>query len=200
MNKTLLSVIIAVCAIQCAVAQSLDLKGMLGNLVSSDKVSVEKMTGSWCYNAPAVSFKSGNLLKKAGGAAASAAVEKKLAPYFKKAGIENMTLTVDSDSTFTMKVSKATLKGTILPVTDEKSEANFIFNFKAAGKIPLGKMDTYVTTSGSNTMSVMFDVTKLVTIIEKAGTLTGNSTVKGISSVLKGYDGICAGFKLTRDK
>lgn len=200
MNKTLLSVIIAVCAVQCAVAQSFDLKGMLGNLVSSDKVSVEKMTGSWSYNAPAVSFKSGNLLKKAGGAAASAAVEKKLAPYFKKAGIENMTLTVDSDSTFTMKVSKATLKGTILPVTDEKSEANFIFNFKAAGKIPLGKMDTYVTTSGSNTMSVMFDVTKLVTIIEKAGTLTGNSTVKGISSVLKGYDGICAGFKLTRDK
>lgn len=200
MKKILLLALIAVCAVQCAVAQSFDLKGMLGNLVSSDKVSVEKMTGSWCYNAPAVSFKSGNLLKKAGGAAASAAVEKKLAPYFKKAGIENMTLTVDSDSTFTMKVSKATLKGTILPVTDEKSEANFIFNFKAAGKIPLGKMDTYVTTSGSNTMSVMFDVTKLVTIIEKAGTLTGNSTVKGISSVLKGYDGICAGFKLTRDK
>lgn len=200
MKNILLYLVIAVCGIQNAAAQSFDLKGMLGSLVASDKVSVEKMTGTWNYSAPAVSFKSDNLLKKAGGAAASSAVESKLAPYFKKAGIENMVLTVESDSTFTMKISKATLKGTISPVTDENSEANFVFNFKVAGKISLGKMDSYVTMSGSNSLSLTFDVSKLVALIEKAGALTGNSTINGVSSVLKGYDGICAGFKLTRSK
>ncbi len=170
---------------------------LLGNLFGGSKLTVESMTGDWKYKSPAVSFKSDNLLKKAGGAAASAAVESKLAPYYKKAGFQNMTLTVATDSTFTMKVGRVNLKGTI-STAPEGSDANFIFNFKVAGKLPIGKMDTYVSMTGSNSMSVMFDVSKLVTIIEAVGNVSGSSTVKGVTSVLKGYDGICAGFRLTK--
>lgn len=170
---------------------------LLGNLFGSSKISVESMAGDWRYKSPAVSFKSDNLLKKAGGAAASAAVESKLAPYYKKAGFQNMSLTIGTDSTFTMKVGRVTLKGAI-SAAPEGSEANFIFNFKVAGKLPIGKMDTYVSMSGQNSMSVMFDVSKLVTIIEAVGNVSGSSTVKGVTSVLKGYDGICAGFKLSK--
>ena len=170
---------------------------LLGNLFGGSKISVEAMAGDWKYKGPAVSFKSDNLLKKAGGAAASAAVESKLAPYYQKAGFQNMALSIATDSTFTMKVGRVTLKGAI-STAPEGSEANFIFNFKVAGKLPIGKMDTYVSMSGKNSMSVMFDVSKLVTIIEAVGNVSGSSTVKGVTSVLKGYDGICAGFKLSK--
>lgn len=176
------------------------LGGILGNLLSSDKISIQSMSGTWTYNAPAVSFKSDNLLMKAGGSAAASNIESKLAPYYKTAGLENMTLTVNNDSTFTMKLRTTTLKGTISAVTDKDSQANFIFNFQVAGKINIGKMDTYVTMSGNSSMSLMFDVSKLATIIEKVATLSGNSTAKSISGLLNNYDGICAGFKLSKTK
>lgn len=173
------------------------LGNLLGNLFGSSKLTVKSMEGTWAYSAPAVSFKSDNLLKKAGGAAAATAVEKKLAPYYKTAGFDRMQLTVAADSTFSMKVGSITLSGTI-ESAPEGSEANFLFNFKLGGSISLTKMDTYVSMSGTKSLSIMFDVSKLVTLIELAGKVSGNSTVKGVSSVLKSYDGICAGFKLSR--
>lgn len=173
------------------------LGNLLGNLFGSSKLTVKSMEGTWAYSAPAVSFKSDNLLKKAGGAAAATAVEKKLAPYYKTAGLDRMQLTVAADSTFSMKVGSITLSGTIESAPDG-SEANFLFNFKLGGSISLTKMDTYVSMSGTKSLSIMFDVSKLVTLIELAGKVSGNSTVKGVSSVLKSYDGICAGFKLSR--
>lgn len=198
MKKLAISIILAIYAVNGATAQTFDLKSALSSLFSSDKLTVEKMAGDWAYSSPAVSFKSSNLLKKAGGAAASSAVESKLAPYYKTAGLEKMTLTIAADSTFTMKLGRTTLKGTISTVQSESSEANFVFNFKVGGKLPIGKMDAYVTATGANTLSITFDVTKLVAIIEKAGSITGNSTIQGISTLLNGYDGICAGFRLTR--
>ncbi|MCI9607107.1 MAG: DUF4923 family protein [Muribaculaceae bacterium] len=197
MKHLIISIAIALFGLQSANAQ-LDLKSMLGSLVSSDKINVDKISGSWSYSSPAVTFKSDNILKKAGGAAAASTVEAKLAPYYSKAGFTKMTLVIEPDSTFSMKLNRTTLKGTIAPVTDENSQANFVFNFKVGGKLPIGKMDAYVTMSGSNTMSLTFDVTKLVAIIEKAGTVTNNSTIKGVTKLLESYDGICAGFKLKK--
>ncbi|MDE5837507.1 MAG: DUF4923 family protein [Paramuribaculum sp.] len=200
MKKILLLLVLALGCSASLSAQSFDLKGMLGNLVSSDKITVQSMTGTWKYSAPAVTFKSSNLLKKAGGAAASSAIESKLSPYYSKAGLNKVVLTVGEDSTFTMTMNKATLKGTISAVTDSKSEANFVFNFKVGGKLPIGKMNAYVTKVGSNNLSITFDVSKLVSIVEKAGSITGSSTISGITKVLQGYDGVCAGFKLSKSK
>lgn len=173
------------------------LGSVLGSLFGTSSLTVESMTGDWSYKGPAVSFKSDNLLKKAGGAAASAAVESKLAPYYRSAGFEGMSLTIGSDSTFTMTVKRITLKGTISKAP-EGSDANFEFNFKVAGKLPIGKMDTYVSMSGKDSMSLMFDVSKLISIIETVGNVSGSKSVKGVTSLLKGYDGITAGFKLSR--
>lgn len=199
MKHLIISIAVAMMGIQSASAQ-LDVKSILGNLISSDKITIEKISGSWSYSAPAVTFKSSNLLKKAGGAAASSAAEAKLAPYYTEAGLNKMSLTINPDSTFTMTLNKTTLKGTIATTADENSEANFVFNFKLGGKLPIGKMDAYVTVSGSSSMSVTFDVSKLVAIIEKAGAVTKNSTLTSITKVLESYDGICAGFKLSKNK
>lgn len=200
MKKLLLLFVLALgCSVSLS-AQSFDLKGMLGSLLSSDKITVKSLTGTWKYSAPAVTFKSSNLLKKAGGAAASSAIESKLSPYYSKAGLNKVELTIEEDSTFTMKLSKATLKGTISAVSDSDSDANFVFNFIVGGKLPIGKMNTYITKVGSNNLTITFDVSKLVSIVEKAGSITGSSTISGITNVLQGYDGVCAGFKLTKSK
>lgn len=163
------------------------------NLISTDNLEIKDIAGSWEYSAPAVSFKSDNLLKKAGGAAAATSLESKLSAYYKYANIQSLKLEIKEDSTFTMKFKRTTLKGDI--TKDE--EGNFYFNYKVAGRINIGTIQTYLTKSG-NTLDVTYDVSKLIKLIEKVGTYTGNSTVKGISSLLNEYDGVTAGFKMKK--
>ena len=144
------------------------------------KTKIADMVGTWQYKSPAVSFKSDNLLKKAGGAAASAVV-----------------VTVAADSSFTMKVKMVTLKGKITTDVPKGSEASFMFDFKIAGKMSIGKMEAYVSKSGNN-LSLTFDVTKLMNLISKAGSISGNSSLKTLSKLLESYDGMCAGFELRK--
>lgn len=177
--------------------------GGLGSLLSgvanalgmgSSSLTVDKLVGTWNYSAPAVSFKSDNLLLKAGGAAAAQQVENKLAPYYKTAGLTSLVLTINADSTFTFKARMATFNGTI---SRNNETGNFVFKFKAFKKFNVGSMESYIVMNG-NKMELTFDVSKLMTLVEKAGTLTGNSTVKGLSALLKQYDGMTAGFELQR--
>lgn len=170
------------------------LGGLLSGLLSTDKIEPESMVGSWDYSSPAVCFQSDNFLQKAGGAAAASAIEEKLAPYYKTAGITSLKLTVNDDLTFAMQVRRATIKGTI--TKDENGE--IFFNFTALGKIKLGSMKAYITMSGKESMSIMFDVSKLISIIKTVGSVSGNSTIKSASALLESYDGICAGFKLSK--
>lgn len=177
--------------------------GSLGGLLSgvanalglgSSSLTVDKMVGTWNYTNPAVSFKSDNFLLKAGGAAAAQQIESKLAPYYKTAGLTSLVLTIAEDSTFTFKARMANLSGTI----EKNAETgNFIFNFKAFKKINVGSMEAFIVMNG-NKMELTFDVSKLMTIVEKAGSLTGNSTIKGLSTLLQQYDGLTAGFELQR--
>ncbi|MDE6489619.1 MAG: DUF4923 family protein [Muribaculaceae bacterium] len=172
------------------------LSGLLSGLLSTDDIDPASMVGTWSYSSPAVCFQSDNFLQKAGGAAAATAIEEKLAPYYKTAGITLMTLTVNEDHTFAMQVRKITLKGTI--TKDENGD--IMFNFTALGKISLGSMKAYVTMTGKESMSIMFDVSKLMTIVKTVANVSGNSTIKSVTTLLESYDGICAGFKLSKQK
>ena len=73
------------------------LGSILGNVLGNDKITPADLVGSWKYSAPAVTFKSDNMLKKAGGAAASATIENKLKPYYTRAGVDHIVLTVNND-------------------------------------------------------------------------------------------------------
>ncbi len=180
-----------------------DKSGGLGDLLSgvanalgvgSKSLTVDKLVGTWKYDSPAVTFKSDNFLMKAGGAAAASQVESKLAPYYKMAGLNALVITINSDSTFTFKANLATLSGTI---TKDAESGNFIFNFKALKKINVGSMESYIVMNGSK-MDLTFDVSKLMTLLERVGNLTGNSSIKTMSALLNQYDGITAGFTLTK--
>ncbi len=178
------------------------LSGLIGNLISTDKVSVTSLAGSWSYDKPAVTFKSDNLLKKAGGAAAAAAAEEKLAPYYRKGGLDKLCLSIESDSTFVMSVKSIKLKGKF-EAAEEGSDANMkmVFDLGPLKAISsLTAVDAYVTTSGKDKMGLTFDVSKLIVIIRTLSSISGNATIKGVSSLLEQYDGVTAGFELKRDK
>ena len=107
--------------------------------------------------------------------------------------MSNFTLTFNNDSTFTMKFNAASLSGTISKVSDSEFE----FNFKALKKINIGKLNSVITKSG-NTLNVTFDASKLITLVSKVASITGNSTIKSASSLLSSYDGLNAGFELSK--
>lgn len=170
------------------------LGGLIGGLLSTDKVKPQSMVGTWKYTSPAVSFKSEDFLAKAGGSAMAGTLEGKLAPYYKTCGLDKLELIVNEDMTFTMKSGRLSASGVI--ETDGQGEV--YFNFKAFNKINIGKMKAYINMSMGKNMSLMFDVTKLMVIIKAVGSVTGSSAIQGITSLLDGYDGICAGFKLAK--
>lgn len=166
-------------------------------IIPSKTVNVEYLTGEWKYKKPAVAFKSDNFLAKAGGVAAAAKIESEIEPYYKKVGLNKMTLKVEADSTFVMKLSKGQLTGTITTEGDADNPT-LMFSFKLLGKIPVGSMQAYVNAESNSTMSITFDVSKLLTILEKVAGFTGNSSLQALSKLMNNYEGMTAGFKMTK--
>lgn len=168
--------------------------GGIANLLGKTDVTIADLEGPWDYSKPAVAFQSDNLLKKAGGAAAAGVIEDKLAPYYEKAGLTSMKLTIAADSTFTMKLKMTSLKGTLV----KDDDGNFVFQFKALGKVNIGHATSVITKTGNN-ITVTFDASKLITLVSKIAAISGNSTVKSVSSLLESYDGLNAGFELSKE-
>lgn len=176
-----------------------DTGSILGNLLegvfSSSNITVEDMQGTWKSTGPAVCFQSDNFLQKAGGLAAAAAIETKIKPYYEKYGLNNAVMTIDANGNFTLTASKITLKGNI----KQKNGADkgvFDFNFTVLGKIQLGSVTTYVQKT-SNSMDVMFDATKLKSILSKLTQYLSIDILKSMGSILDSYEGLCVGFKMS---
>lgn len=171
---------------------------VLSGVLSSSNLTVEDLAGEWKSNGPAISFKGDNFLKKAGGVAAAAAIKSKIKPYYTKYGLDNSTLSIDKKGNFEFKFNKLTLKGTIEPDTKATEKGVFLFRFKAAGKVNLGAITTYVQKT-SKTMDVMFDATKLKNFVSVVAKYSGNSMAKTFSSLLEQYDGLCVGFEYRQE-
>lgn len=172
--------------------------GLVQAIAGGGQVSIKDLEGTWRYSKPAVSFKSDNLLQKAGGAAASAVIVNKIEPYFKRARIDQSEVTFAADSTFTFRLGKLNLKGTIAPSTEEgASKDQFVMSLTSKiGKKALGHVDAYIKKSGKN-LEITFDVTKLMNLVSKVASATGQSTLKSVSSLLDSYKGLNLGSVMT---
>lgn len=168
--------------------------GAINKLTGNDKLDYADLVGSWIYESPAVSFKSDNLMKNAGGIAASKAVESKIEPYFQKAGITQLNVTFAEDSTFVMQVKRVKLQGTV----EKKGEEDFVFHFKAVGKVNVGQMTAYITEEEPGKISLTFDASRLISLVDKIAQISGNSSMKAASSLLNGYEGMTVGFALKK--
>ena len=168
---------------------------ILGNVIegvfTKSNLTLADIVGEYTAQGPAVTFKSENFLQKAGGIAGAATIESKLKPYYEQYGLNNMQLSIDKDANFTMKIKSLSLKGT---VTRNESEGAFDFNFNVMG-ISLGKFTAYIEKSGSN-LNLMFDATKLKSLISAVAKFTGNSMASALASILDSYDGACIGWKM----
>ena len=96
MKKKFITMAVAIISVFTASlpAKAFDLKdilggnggGIVGNLLegvfTKTDLTTKDLMGVWTTDKPAVSFKSEDMLKKAGGMAAAAALETKLTPYF----------------------------------------------------------------------------------------------------------------------
>lgn len=171
--------------------------GILGDVLSTNKLTVQQLEGTWSYSAPAVTFISDNLLEKAGGAAAAETVEGKLEPIYKLTKLNQLKFTVDSQSNFTIGVGKIKLSGTIVASADENATANFILKFKSLGKSTMD-VNAYVTKSIDSSMTLTFDITKLIAIMQEVSKIAKSSSVTTIVNALARFDGICAGFELKK--
>lgn len=166
---------------------------LINGVISTDNVSVSDIAGTWTYSSPAISFKSSNLLEKAGGTATSTAIESKLSPYFKKAGLEGSKFTFDESGNVTLTLSSGkSIKGTVKQGT---TDGTLLFSFSSLGS-KLGSLTAYVT-KGTQ-LSIMFDVSKLQSLVSAVAKVSNNSTVSSVSTLLSNYEGIYAGFKMSK--
>ncbi|MDD2961824.1 MAG: DUF4923 family protein [Muribaculaceae bacterium] len=205
MKKIIFSTLIIVCSIFSSHnAYAFDLSSLtnaIGNgtvenivngVIGSSDINVADLAGTWKYKAPAIAFESEDILKKAGGVAAATAIENKMAPYYTKAGLANSSITFDSNGNFTLTFKKGKISGTVTKGTN----GVFIFNFAALGKVNIGKMNAYV--KKGTTLEITFEVTKLVGLLSKIATASGNSTATTAIKLLESYKGIYAGFEFKK--
>lgn len=162
---------------------------LIGSILGSfsQQTSSSSIVGTWVYSKPAVQFESDNLLAKAGGTVASNTVVSKLEPYYQKVGITagKFTLTLNSDKTCTYELGGNTYSGTYT----YNSSSNTVTIQGALLTMPTA----YISVSG-NQMALTFDSSKLLSIAQKIGSSSSNSTVSQISQLSTLYDGMKTGF------
>ena len=171
------------------------LSGIVSSLTSTSKFDIADIAGTWSYQSPAVSFKSDDALSKIGGVAAATALENKLAGYYNTAGLNTLVLTVNPDSTFTMKIKAINLSGNI---TKDDEKGNLTFHFSAFGKINIGAVSAIAEKSATNTLTLTFDVSRVISILDKVGSAVKIQSITTITSLLKSYDGLYAGARLKK--
>lgn len=166
---------------------------MIEGVFSSSDLKVSDLAGEWTTTGSAVSFRSEDFLSKAGGVAAASTIESKINPYFQRFGLTNSVITIQTDGSFSMIVKNTTLKGVITKGTNN----NFILSFQAFGKNNLGNVNLYVQKTSSS-MDMMFDATKLKSILTSIASVSKQGLGQSLVSMLNSYEGICVGFKLNK--
>lgn len=168
--------------------------GAVGNVLQSvlglDKVTKSDLVGTWKYNQPGCAFTSQNLLAQAGGEVAAANIKQKLQGYLEKAGVKqsNTQVTFNQDGTFTAKIAGKSWQG------------NWTFdeaNYKITMQGLLLNVNCYAK-KNSNGMGLLFEGSKLLTMLKTMSTLSGNSTAQTIGDLASNYDGLRIGFDMTK--
>ena len=166
---------------------------IIEGVLSTSNLEVKDLAGVWTSTGSAVAFQSEDLLSQAGGVAMASTLESKINPYFTKYGIVGSVITIQTDGSFSMKLKKTTLKGKIVKGENNK----FILSFEAFGKNNLGNVNLYIQKT-STSMDLMFDASKLKTILSSIASLSKKGLGNSLNTFLNSYNGICIGFKMSK--
>lgn len=166
---------------------------IIEGVLSTSNLEVKDLAGVWTSTGSAVAFQSEDLLSQAGGVAMASTLESKINPYFTKYGIVGSVITIQTDGSFSMTLKKTTLKGKIVKGENNK----FILSFEAFGKNNLGNVNLYIQKT-STSMDLMFDASKLKTILSSIASLSKKGLGNSLNTFLNSYNGICIGFKMSK--
>lgn len=166
-----------------------DAVGVLGSILNSvvgGTMSQKNLIGTWSYYQPGCAFASDNLLAQAGGELAAAEIKNKLASSFQTLGIKsnNTSVTFKEDGTFSAKIAGKSWSG------------NYTFDEKTSKVTMQGlllNMNCYAK-KNANGISLLFESSKLLTLLQTMSALSGNSTLSTIGDLAKNYDGLRLGF------
>lgn len=166
----------------------------VGNVLTSvlglDKVSQQQLIGTWKYAQPGCAFTSKDLLSKAGGEVVAQQIKQKLTTHYQAVGINssNTQVTFTQDGHFTLVFAGKQLQGTYT-----YDEANYKISMKGL----LLSINCYAKRN-ANGIGLLFETSKLLTILQTLATLSGNQTLSAIGDLTKQYDGVRIGFDMTK--
>ncbi|UKK48269.1 DUF4923 family protein [Prevotella sp. E9-3] len=163
---------------------------VLGNVLQSvlglDKMTKADLIGTWTYSQPGCAFTSKEMLAQAGGEAMAQAIKDKMLPTFQSVGINSTStkITFKQDGTFTSTIAGKNFSGKYT-----FDEANYKVNLQGL----LLNINCYAK-KNSNGIALLFEASKLLTVIQTMTALSGNSTAQTIGDLSKNYDGLRIGF------
>ncbi len=161
------------------------------DVIGKNKMTTETIIGTWNYKEPGVAFTSESLLATAGGEVAATSCKEKLASCYSQFGIssDNTSFTFNEDGTFSAKLlgNKCSGKYTF----DEDSQAMTL-------KILLVSITAY-TKKDADGMSLLFDESKILTLLQTIGKVSGSTTISTLTSLTSSYDGLQVGFDLSKE-
>lgn len=156
---------------------------------SQKQASAESLVGTWVYSEPAIVFKSDNLLTKTAAKVAAGKVESKLQSYLSQYGITpgTMKVTFSQDGTFTETVKGKTIGGKWS-----------VDNNKLSLKFADIKSVSVTTQLSGNELLIVTDATHLLNLMKGIASKSANTTLKTVSTLMKGVNGMDAGLTLKR--
>ena len=169
------------------------LGSVLTNLLGgSSAVTASDLQGTWTYRKADCVFETQNLLLKAGGEMAAAKIESQLENQLGKVGITPgaCSFTFNSDGTYVATIGQYNLTGNYTLNT----KSNTLTMTYLAG---IGRISPKVLKTGAS-ISLLFEGDKLLSMVQKVGKLTSNSTVNSLSSLINSYDGMLVGMQLSK--
>ena len=167
------------------------IEGVVNTVVGDKATNAKSIKGTWKYSQPACEFESESFLSKAGGAAVTNKIKKRVAPVMKSLGINGIVSTFDGEGNYTTKIKKQTIHGTYTFNSKEKT-----ITFKPK----FGKEYTAHVSVQGKEMTLVFNADKLMTILKSISntTATQSTTAATINALLKSYNGMRLGFKLKK--
>lgn len=162
----------------------------LGNVLQSvlglDKITKDNIIGTWTYSQPGCAFTSQQLLAQAGGEVVASDIKSRLKPTFDKVGINasSTSITFNQDGTFAAKIANKSWSGRYT-----FDEANYKITLQGL----LLNINCYAK-KNSDGIGLLFEATKLLTVLQTMASMSGNATAQTIGDLSKNYDGLRIGF------
>ena len=163
----------------------------IGNILGSvlkttTKPTRQQLIGSWTYYQPGCAFTSDKLLAQAGGEVVASQIKTKLEPYYQQLGVKsgNTSVVFKEDGTFSASFAGKAFSG------------NYSYDESSAKVTMQGLLITLncYAKRNANGIALLFESSKLLTMLQTLSALSGNATLQGVGEISKSYDGLRVGF------